>query len=41
MAGVRSTISTIGLRSSSRSAMNMRGISGKWNAMWNSSPWAK
>ena len=28
----------IGWRSSCRSAMNMRGISGKWNAMWHSSP---
>jgi len=30
-------ISTIGLRSSRRIAMKMRGISGKWNAVWHSS----
>ena len=28
----------IGVASSRRSAMNMRGITGKWNAMWHSSP---
>ena len=28
----------IGKRSSIRIAMNSRGISGKWNAMWHSSP---
>ena len=33
---MRVMISTIGMRSSRRIAMNMRGISGKWNAMWNS-----
>jgi hypothetical protein len=38
IAGVRSMISTSGLRSSSRKAMNMRGMIGKWKAMWNSSP---
>ena len=31
-------MSTIGVRSSLRSAMYMRGMSGKWNAMWHSSP---
>ncbi len=31
----------IGKRSSMRSAMNIRGISGKWNAMWHSSPVAE
>jgi hypothetical protein len=38
MFGVRSMMSMSGLRSSSRSAMNMRGMIGKWNDMWNSSP---
>ena len=28
----------IGVASSRRSAMNMRGMTGKWNAMWHSSP---
>ena len=28
----------IGIASSRRSAMNMRGITGKWKAMWHSSP---
>jgi len=37
-AGVCSRISTIGSASSRRIAMNMRGITGKWNAMWHSSP---
>ena len=31
--GVRSMISTSGFRSSSRSAMNIRGMTGKWNDM--------
>jgi hypothetical protein len=31
-------ISTIGCRIPWRTAMKIRGISGKWNAMWNSSP---
>ena len=31
-------ISEIGKRDSRRTAMKMRGISGKWNAMWHSSP---
>ena len=38
MSGVWARISTIGVRTSLRSAMKMRGMSGKWNAMWNSSP---
>src|ERR671922_77656 len=37
MSGVWLRISVIGWRSSCRSAMNMRGISGKWNAIWHSS----
>ena len=38
MSGVCSRMSMIGKRSSIRSAMNRRGISGKWKAMWHSSP---
>ena len=38
MSGVWLRISVMAWRSSCRSAMNMRGISGKWNAMWHSSP---
>jgi hypothetical protein len=38
MAGVWSMISMIGKRSSMRSAMNRRGMRGKWNAMLHSSP---
>ena len=36
--GVWARISEIGNRDSRRTAMKMRGISGKWNAMWHSSP---
>jgi hypothetical protein len=36
--GVRDMISEIGCRSPRRTAMKMRGISGKWKAMWHSSP---
>ena len=35
---MRSRISYIGVASSRRTAMNMRGMTGKWNAMWHSSP---
>jgi hypothetical protein len=38
MAGVWVRMSTIGNRSSIRSAMNIRGMTGKWKAMWHSSP---
>ena len=38
MSGVESRISEMGNRDSRRTAMKMRGISGKWNAMWHSSP---
>ena len=38
MSGVCRRISTIGCRSSWRTAMNIRGMSGKWKAMWHSSP---
>ena len=38
MAGVCAMISEIGYRDSRRTAMKMRGITGKWNAMWHSSP---
>ena len=38
ISGVRSRISVIGVRSSRRSDMNMRGISGKWKHMWHWSP---
>jgi hypothetical protein len=38
MSGVWLRISVIAWRSSCRTAMNIRGISGKWNAMWHSSP---
>jgi hypothetical protein len=38
MGGVRWMISTMGVRMPWRTAMKIRGISGKWNAMWNSSP---
>jgi hypothetical protein len=31
-------MSMIGKRSSIRTAMNIRGMTGKWNAMWHSSP---
>ncbi len=31
-------ISMMGLASSRRSPMNMRGMTGKWNAIWHSSP---
>ena len=31
----------IGNRFSIRTAMNSRGMSGKWNAMWHSSPFPK
>jgi hypothetical protein len=31
----------MGKRSSMRMAMNRRGISGKWKAIWHSSPWPK
>ena len=34
-------MSVMGKRSSRASAMYMRGISGKWNAMWHSSPLPK
>ena len=36
--GVWARISEIGNRFSRRTAMKMRGISGKWNAIWHSSP---
>ena len=36
--GVCSRMSTIGVRCSSRSDMNSRGITGKWKFMWHSSP---
>ena len=38
ISGVCSRISTIGVASSRRSAMKSRGITGKWKAMWHSSP---
>ena len=38
MAGVCARISVIGYRDSRRTAMNSRGISGKWKAIWHSSP---
>ena len=38
ISGVWRMMSVIGWRSSCASAMYMRGISGKWNAMWHSSP---
>ncbi|CAB4946739.1 unannotated protein [freshwater metagenome] len=38
MSGVCSRISYIGVASSRRSDMNIRGMTGKWNAMWHSSP---
>ena len=41
ISGVCRTISVIGWRSSCCSAMNMRGMSGKLNAMWHSSPFAE
>ena len=39
--GVCAQMSVIGKRSSIRTAMNIRGISGKWNAMWHSLPSAR
>ena len=41
MAGVCAQMSVSGKRSSIRTAMNIRGISGKWNAMWHSLPSAR
>ena len=38
ISGVCRMMSVIGFRSSWAIAMYMRGISGKWNAMWHSSP---
>jgi hypothetical protein len=38
ISGVWARISVIGNRCSRRTAMNMRGISGKWKFMWHSSP---
>ena len=38
MGGVCAMISVIGNRCSRRTAMNMRGMTGKWKAMWHSSP---
>ncbi|MCY1530191.1 hypothetical protein D9M68_653690 [compost metagenome] len=38
MSGVWAMISTMGCRSSCAMAMYMRGMSGKWYAMWHSSP---
>ena len=38
MCGVWRRMSSIGVASSRRSAMNMRGMTGKWKAMWHSSP---
>ena len=38
MDGVWARISEIGNRFSRRTAMKMRGISVKWNAIWHSSP---
>ena len=38
IAGVCARISEIGKRFSRRTAMKMRGMSGKWKAMWHSSP---
>ena len=38
IAGVCSMISEIGKRDSRRTAMKMRGITGKWKHMWHSSP---
>ena len=38
MSGVCRKMSVMGKRSSWASAMYMRGISGKWNAIWHSSP---
>ncbi len=38
MAGVCAMISEIGNRCSRRTAMNSRGITGKWKAIWHSSP---
>ncbi|GAA3414784.1 hypothetical protein GCM10018952_36690 [Streptosporangium vulgare] len=36
--GVRDMISEIGSRLPCRTPMKMRGMSGKWKAMWHSSP---
>ncbi len=38
ISGVCARISEIGNRDSRRTAMKIRGINGKWNAMWHSSP---
>jgi hypothetical protein len=38
MGGVCCMMSTIGKRSSMRTAMNSRGMIGKWKFMWHSSP---
>ena len=38
IAGVCAMISEIGKRCSRRTAMKMRGMTGKWNAIWHSSP---
>ena len=38
MSGVWLRISVIGYRCSRRTAMNSRGISGKWKQRWHSSP---
>ncbi len=38
MGGVCSRISLMGNRDSRRTAMKMRGITGKWKHMWHSSP---
>ena len=38
IAGVCSRISEIGKRDSRRTAMKMRGMTGKWKAMWHSVP---
>ena len=40
MSGVCAMISEIGKRCSRRTAMNRRGITGKWNAIWHSSPFS-
>jgi hypothetical protein len=41
MAGVCARMSMSGKRSSMWSDMKSRGMSGKWNAMWHSSPFPK
>ena len=38
ISGVWARISVMGWRCSLRTAMNMRGMSGKWKHMWHSSP---